>query len=701
MDVRIYIDGYLCDLFDDETIQITQKVNDIESLSNVFSDYTNTFTLPATNQNNRIFKHYYNIDIDSFNANIRLDGLIEIMTLPFKFGQFQLEDCLVEDGVIKNYKVTFYSKNTQLTKAFGNDTLNNLNIGLSFPYTKVNLIKTINDVTYLNNDIITPLIAYTDRDWNYLTADLEDIASTDAPIKDNELRSALRVIKVIEAIESKYDIEFSRDFFGQTMFNKLYIWMNSILTTSSNLDVLLDSDTLDISITPSTTSPPISDVSVLNNTLIFTDNALNWPSVVKFKVRLIVYGLLKKDGSSILDSNITYYLYDNGILIGEVTKTIGSVTNPFGGSTATFLDLFIDQSQTPLTHNLTFKFSVNEDIKYSSTLVQLTLNEVSNITNLTVAGGSNLNVSVDYSLPNIKVIYFLQAIMKMFKLVIRPTSVRSFSLMTIDDFYAGGKIYDINKYVDTSAVTITRPEIYSTINFSYEKTDNAAGAKWRKLFGGSNETGYGDLYNKYDTVNNKDLSIKLPFENMLFERMTNAGASFSTTNILIGQSVKLNDDNTTVSKNDTKALLFFYNGLQSISDTPLKFKFSDQTIETLNSYKLVSNTDNISLSSVTTSLNWGSVIDPWHEVDLSYSLFNNYWKNWLETIYYMKKRKLKYECYLPTRLIRNLSLKDRLIIGSNRYKINDFTINLSTGKVSFNLFVDLYTLQQLPNQVSL
>lgn len=67
----------------------------------------------------------------------------------------------------------------------------------------------------------------------------------------------------------------------------------------------------------------------------------------------------------------------------------------------------------------------------------------------------------------------------------------------------------------------------------------------------------------------------------------------------------------------------------------------------------------------------------------------------------MKQRKLKYECYLPTRLIRNLSLKDRLIIGSNRYKINDFTINLSTGKVSFNLFVDLYTLQQLPNQVSL
>ena len=56
MKVSIYIGEDKLDLFNDEKISITQKLNDIEKLSNVFTDFTNSFTVPGTPNNNRILK---------------------------------------------------------------------------------------------------------------------------------------------------------------------------------------------------------------------------------------------------------------------------------------------------------------------------------------------------------------------------------------------------------------------------------------------------------------------------------------------------------------------------------------------------------------------------------------------------------------------------------------------------------------------
>ena len=82
-------------------------------------------------------------------------------------------------------------------------------------------------------------------------------------------------------------------------------------------------------------------------------------------------------------------------------------------------------------------------------------------------------------------------------------------------------------------------------------------------------------------------------------------------------------------------------------------------------------------------------IDPWHRTEITQSLYNNFWSNWIATIYSTKQRKFKFEGYLPPRYIQELSLNDRLIIGQNRYKISDYTIDLVTGKTTFNLFNDI------------
>ena len=88
--LQLYIEGQRLDLFDDETISLTQSIQNVRDIAKIFTDFSKTFTLPASKNNNKIFKHYYNYDIDNgFDARTKKDAIIESvsythLTLPTK-----------------------------------------------------------------------------------------------------------------------------------------------------------------------------------------------------------------------------------------------------------------------------------------------------------------------------------------------------------------------------------------------------------------------------------------------------------------------------------------------------------------------------------------------------------------------------------------------------------------------------------------
>ena len=54
----------------------------------MFTDFSKSFTLPASKTNNKIFKHYYNFDIDGgFDARKKVSAKIELNDLPFRDGK--------------------------------------------------------------------------------------------------------------------------------------------------------------------------------------------------------------------------------------------------------------------------------------------------------------------------------------------------------------------------------------------------------------------------------------------------------------------------------------------------------------------------------------------------------------------------------------------------------------------------------------
>ena len=50
-------------MFKDESVSITQSIKNVKDLGKIFTEFTKTFTLPASKANNKLFKHYYNFDI--------------------------------------------------------------------------------------------------------------------------------------------------------------------------------------------------------------------------------------------------------------------------------------------------------------------------------------------------------------------------------------------------------------------------------------------------------------------------------------------------------------------------------------------------------------------------------------------------------------------------------------------------------------
>ena len=63
--VQLYVEDtdsnlQLVDLFQDESIQVTSTIQDIRDIGKVFTDYSQTFNVPASDTNNKIFRHFYN-----------------------------------------------------------------------------------------------------------------------------------------------------------------------------------------------------------------------------------------------------------------------------------------------------------------------------------------------------------------------------------------------------------------------------------------------------------------------------------------------------------------------------------------------------------------------------------------------------------------------------------------------------------------
>ena len=76
--LQLYIEGEQVEMFKDESVSLTQTIQNVKDISKIFADFSKTFTVPASKNNNKIFQHYYNYAVKGFDAHTSKEARIEL-----------------------------------------------------------------------------------------------------------------------------------------------------------------------------------------------------------------------------------------------------------------------------------------------------------------------------------------------------------------------------------------------------------------------------------------------------------------------------------------------------------------------------------------------------------------------------------------------------------------------------------------------
>ena len=728
------------DLFEDETISVTSKIQDIRDISKVFTDFSQSFTIPASKKNNKIFKHFYNYFIssdDAFDARKKVDAQLEVNYIPFRDGKILLNSVKMKENKPYAYNVTFFGNTVTLKDLLGDDELESLTWLDNFEYeynntqTKTRFTNNVNSIVNSvakYDPIIVPLITHTKRLFFDSSNNTQHTLSGDVHyevgagthlrgIKYEDVKPAIRLIYIIEAIEEKYGIEFTRDFFGAEAFSGdgtttnrgLYMWLSRekggigageateyVLKnfTHSSGDTLADFDTLNITPSIEDSGADTDSVFKIEEWIVGSGTAL-----IDYRVQ---FDLTITTGSALLYDVKVVNTLDNNAVIAEFTAQSGTQTFSFGRNFSTYGGTISGM-----------KMIVNADSAFSAT-TSLRVRQIEDRakgTDVTIADGyyTSDNVATVSTIrptermPKMKIYDFLIGIFKMFNLTAYYIDDRSdildygkIKVLPLDDYYDDNpSIFDITKYVDSTETDIDATIPYSEIEFKYKEPKTLLMLQHKEAF---NET-FGDSeYKPVDVDRGKPYKIETPFEHLKLERLFDDDDPTDMTDILWGYSAGDNfkpDANATPPTGDydsvlTAPLLFYGIRITGLVTGKQISWLDNGTHSAVTTYWRPSNTVENGTSSVAPdfTINFDNEIDEWNLQDFSgdtNSLFKKFYQTYIEDVFNPKKRIFKLTAHLPSSILLNYRLNDRFQIGDKVFTINSIDTNLKTGESKLEL----------------
>jgi hypothetical protein len=630
------------ELFNDEEIQINSSIQNVQDLAKVYTDFTQSFTIPASPRNNRLFEHFYQSDVNANdNPNIKRNGFIEIGTIPFRSGKISIESSNVVKGRVESYSITFYGDLTSLKDAFGDDTLKDLDLSSYGFFYSGSAVKS-RLINASSQDVKFPLISST-KQWTYGVGVNTDIDTSSGAIRFNELFPALKVKRIFEAIQTKYNVTFNSNFFNQKLFTELFLWLKNAKTF---------------------------------NTLSATEN-VTFASIVGDKIYSTYIDVTNASGVSVVVNYVSLILnfevYVDTFLNGKFisTTTLSQSEVVFSSSLLVGSNKLEFKARTNLSGTATLNFNL-----YRRDYNPLNGIESGRYLNTAafVKTFGNPYVNPTVYAPNIKVSDFISGIFKMFNLTCYATSIGKFQVEPLDDWYSRGAVVDITEYVDTDEITIERHKLYKEISFDYEKSESYLNEKYfNETTNATRE--FGSVKESFPNYDGGDYKIDVPFENIYFVKEDITDATEPPVAYLLNES-------TAVDNYDNKPILLYLDQYQSTS-----FYFNDGSATSLlTEYRPLCN--QVTYNNAVYSNHFSTEPSAFNGVTIDNSLYSKYYNPYLQNLFNKKNRLTNVKALFPISLLTSLKLNDRLIIRDKRYIINEMKVNLTTGEVDLSLIND-------------
>ena len=667
MAVDIYINGERLDTFGkDENITVTTAVQDVKDISKIRGDFSQSFTVPASKRNNRLFKHYYNADINNgFDARVRQTATIDVDTLDFKRGKIELVDVGIKENQIQYYKIVFYGNTVKVKDLIGEDKMVELDWldNFNHDYTSANVLTgltngldfTVDGITYADA-VIYPLISYR-RQYLY-NSDSSDTTNTDKlvnirfhngqqqhGVEFGELRPAIKVSLIIKAITEKYGLNFTGNFFESTNFTELYVNVNNRKDDLRNGLLVYEN----VSGTQASISN-VNDRYVYQTTITPKAGFEDTP----YKVRLTVNGVVRLE-----------------------TELAAWGTKTFVGSRKFFTNDY--EAKAEMITQSDFDFDATTQLNYTYNSSGNTLVFSNSYTNQSI----NLDTIIKTLFKDVTVYNFLTSILKMFNLVVVPDGDDLF-VDDLQNWYTTGKVYDISQYVDTTQNKVSRGKILNQIDFKFKESKQVLADFYYQ----QNNIYYGNLEEKLYTdetqtelLSGEKLDVETIFEQPIFERLIDLNTNAQTT-IQYGL-IADEEINSYVSE---PFLMYAQN--VSVSSNPIGY--GNGTYQEINTSVFMPS-HSIEIDTESFNINFNAVSNEYTAQVFDETIYNTYWSDYITDIFSIKRRVYNYTAILPNFLLSVLKANDRLVINGQRFLINTIKSNIVNRKDTLELINDIYT----------
>ena len=581
---------------------------------------------------------------DDINPSLKLIRIIEAIETKYSAGTIQVDTINITSGA---------------GSLGGNAVLIINNIQYSIPVTSVGGSLT-NAATQINTYINTNVTGFTSTVANTLitiTADEVGNVGTTVFNANSALFFDGTVTSVVVGSRSyENPIVFSRDFFGTSEFENLYMWLKPDANTpAGGFPQIIDWDSGDFTFMNEFTNIGAYETS---NTSASDDD-------INFIINLTITPV---SGFEEVPYTVIWYNGSEEYLVEDNVDGV-NLTQSFISSDAATI------------WNLSFAIKSINEFQYTSELYQFRVDTGGpNTTAYTYGSASTTQsiFSVSQQIPDIEIIDLLKGLFNMYKLVVIPQDDGTLYVNTLQSYYDQGERYDVTKYIDNEKNEVQRGEILNEIDIKFQEGETILAEQFRS----TNNRGFGDSLVRLEDENGKlldgdSLEMELPFEQFVYERLQDQNDG-EITNVV---TATVADE--TIEPVDT-APNIHYVSLQNLGSRDIAF------VDNLGARSIWNAPINVpshasTLTSALHSTLFEAEFSNWDGAQITNTLYKNHYENYIKAIFNIKRRTFTYRAVLPVNIVTKLELNDVIRIGSNDYRINKYGYNILNGATVLEL----------------
>jgi hypothetical protein len=581
---------------------------------------------------------------DDINPSLKLIRIIEAIETKYSAGTIQVDTINITSGA---------------GSLGGNAVLIINNIQYSIPVTSVGGSLT-NAATQINTYINTNVTGFTSTVANTLiTITADEVGNVGTTIFN--ANSALffdgTVTSVVVGTRSyENPIVFSRDFFGTSEFENLYMWLKPDANTpAGGFPQIIDWDSGDFTFMNEFTNIGAYETS---NTSASDDD-------INFIINLTITPV---SGFEDVPYTVIWYNGSEEYLVEDNVDGV-NLTQSFISSDAATI------------WNLSFAIKSINEFQYTSELYQFRVDTGGpNTTAYTYGSASTTQsiFSVSQQIPDIEIIDLLKGLFNMYKLVVIPQDDGTLYVNTLQSYYDQGERYDVTKYIDNEKNEVQRGEILNEIDIKFQESETILAEQFRS----TNNRGFGDSLVRLEDENGKlldgdSLEMELPFEQFVYERLQDQNDG-EITNVV---TATVADEK--IQPVDT-APNIHYVSLQNLGSRDIAF------VDNLGARSIWNAPINVpshasTLTSALHSTLFEAEFSNWDGAQITNTLYKNHYENYIKAIFNIKRRTFTYRAVLPVNIVTKLELNDVIRIGSNDYRINKYGYNILNGATVLEL----------------